>query len=394
VCTSLLTLYSGTCINLTSAGTGTNSVIRQGPYIVVSNEQNPTTITTTAKIVKIGYRTAVGNYIDIQGFLSPGLSANSHPALLWTGMMLKTVDSGAFTYDFRVNNGFILMQTRIPADATWYRQGIDSLTRLNTTIEDPAVVGGVVNALVLGYTAGTATTVVTMNSNAQAASITKGNGYVITFSGANDVGAERHNVIYGICNGVGTADGLLANQISFGYLTPAAGSANNIYAGSIIQSYPHMMYSFGNVPPAGYYYFNGAGGYSRKNILPYVSYNYDQYGYHMFSQGLGSVYTSAFFSTDVNALTTCSPRDNGKSIAQKPLMVESSSAEYTNPSRGCNTCIGESENVLLISQNGLTDMELGVNIDGEEWLSIGNSSTIADTTSNYLHMLVPHSLPV
>lgn len=376
-----LWMAGGTALNLTSAGSG-NSAISVGPYIIVSDQQNPAAL-SNAKIVKIGYEISMSGYAAMQVFLTNGTLENSHPLGLWAGYPIKTVDSGAFTYDFRGNSEFLFLQSRIPAEAKWYRAGIDEFSILTDFTENDASVYGIVSGNT-AYTAGSSC-VLTLESEAQVNSLTKGNGYFIIYCGTDTTGlADSCNVTYGVIDQKGVADGLTATQVRFAFLPGMQALSSTIRSGSRITPYLHKMYTFSNSTSEQTQLSDFAYSYSNStdsSFLPYMSYTYDLLPSVMFVQG-GPLRSSCKASIE-NDIVTKGLQDDGSYIVQRPALYEyANGAGGTN---GMNRVWGESKNLYCTYGGSLTDMEMGRIIDGIDFVSIGLAAAMINgLTSVYL----------
>lgn len=380
-------LRNTSVMNLTSAGSG-NSAIVTGPYIVISDQANPSAI-SNAKIAKIGYDSGMAGYAMVQFFLTAGSNANTHPLGLWGGYPIKTVDSGAFTYNFRGNDEFILWQSRIPVEAKWYRAGIDEWSILNDFTEDDATVHGIV-ASNQTFTAGQACTL-TLQSEAQVNSLTKGNGYFIYYAGLDINGsADTCYITYGVINGKGVSDGLTSTQVRFELLPGLRAISNTIQAGARITPYLHTVYAFSNAPTETFnsslyndlcYAYMSSSYYS---FIPYMSYNIDSSAYCMHQQG-GQIGSGCSGSIE-DVIVSKGLQDDGNYIVQRPAIIESrNGAQGTS---GMNRVWGETKNLYCTISTGMTDMETGRTINALDFVSLGPSSSLLGGISSSTHLLI------
>lgn len=360
-------------VNLTTTGTGTSYVSQDGPYVVVSNYASPAVMGgSDCHILKLGYYDSIASYIYIQQYLSPGVDSNSLPYGCFSGHWLKTVDAGPFTYDIRGGEEFLLLQSRIPADAMWYRTGCDSMTRLPQLCEDPSSVYGVVteSGVDNSYTPGTVSQVVNLASSAQANSFTQDNWYYIIFFGLDVSGNRRGNIIYGQIDAIGTADGLAAdNQIRFNYLSGPSHDRDIIYDGAIVTPYYHFLFAFGNKTgsfASGTYTCNMCEYNTVNGNLPYSSFQGTNDGYvhdgdYDYIESTSYGYCDYFLQK--------AAQDDNRFPIQKPLIGEiyHGGGSNANMNRG----YAELNNFALVDDGGFTDMEYGVTVSGEDWISIG-----------------------
>lgn len=354
-----------------------NTILAFGPYIIVSDVAAPVT-QDSAKIVKFGYDPTVSTYAYMQFFLSKG-DTNSHPIAEWAGYRVSTLDGASdnFTYNFRGESGFLLIQSFI---SSWTRIGIDTWTRLPIFLEDPSTVGGVVSGDVV-YSPGINNTVVTLASSGQVDTLTVGQGYYLWFAGVVS-GQDNFHLIYGIINKKGLAGGLGANQVEFSFLS--AGTLNNtIRSGAVVTPYYHRFFAYSGVAP------NSADLSNQKMCIPYVSYNADSTTYRNFhSQSNSTIYSAITESVENTALNK-GAQDNGDYYGQALLITEYYTHGASATQTSMNRMYGESVHMVLTNSTGLSDMSTGRTIDGTLWVSIGVSNTIIPNGSSSLHMLVP-----
>lgn len=364
-------------VNLTTTGSGTSYVSQDGPYIVASNNASPAVMGgANDHIIKIGYYDSVASYVYMQHYLSPGVDSVSLPYFGYNGHWIKTVDAGPFTYDFRGGEEFLLLQSRVPADDQWYRAGCDIMTRIPQLCEDPSSVYGVVTmGSDTAYTPGTVSQVITLASSGQASSFTKDNWYYIFFVGLDTSSNRRANAIYGQIDAIGTADGLSTDaQIRFNYLSAPSHARDIIFDGAIVTPYYHFVYSIGEKTPSalsGSYTVNMAEYNVVTGTIPYYSYQGTTDGAvadgdYDFIESVAYAYCDYFLLK--------ATQDDGRWPAQKPILTEvyNGTGGNTNMNRG----YAEAVNFAMIDDGGMDDMEYGVTISGEDWISIGPTNNI------------------
>jgi hypothetical protein len=307
---------------------------------------------------------------------------------VWSGPLIKTVDSGSFVYDFRGAGKFLCIQSRIAADAKWYRYISDTFTPLDGFLENTSTVGGYVVDNDTAYTPGSTSMVVKLASSAQASTFTVGEWYFIYFAGNNQSGNPRVNITYGRVDAVGVAGGLDADQIRFSWLSDGE-SRDFIYYGSHISPYHHCWYTMvgPNFSPSGTYDNTSA---FERLIIPYVSYNYDTNRYLAHDQS-GSIYQTGAFALDSSVGR--GKQDNNYYPLQAGLVYEVYKANYPAgqvvSSDGMNRVYGESDNVFMALGTDFTDMELGIDVNDEVVVSIGRSDLIGSGLSSSYHAFIP-----
>lgn len=381
--------YEGhTFFNFTDTGSSC-SVNSSGPYIVVSNEATPDVMGgRNTQVWKIGYFPNIFNYIMCQIWVSPGINSSSLPYGIVGGHWINCSDGGAQQYDFRGGPDFLLVQCYL---STWWRVASDTVNRLPAGVEDPDVVYGKVNGgSDISYTPGTVSQVVTLETAGQVNQFTKGNYYFIIFYGVSLSGDYRGSIIYGRLDGVGTADGLSADQIRFDLLSGSNDGHNEIYDGAIISPYYHLFCTFGRSGGPGIYYecINAVAVPNPKLCIPYCSYS-----------GTGTGYV-ANNNTDQNWLQLIGTHDtdvmdrgltdNGLHVMQRPLLTEWYNAnKVAGSQQEQNMSWGEMSNFLFVNQSGITEMSTVITADGTDYISIGLATYIIDCDyETSLHVMV------
>lgn len=384
VCSNWRNFMSGTVVDITSAGSN-NFVVAFGPYIVVSDKANPA-IQDNAKIIKIGYETTVAGYVYCQAFLSKGITSNSHPLGVWAGQFIKTVDAGPFTYDFRGNLEFLVLQSRIPAEARWYRWLIDEWSPFVETCENDALVNGTVASNV-SFTPGSPV-VITLQNAAQVNALTKGQGYFIYYAGLDTNNNEVVKVNYGVIDKKGVADGLLETQIRMSSLADTTGT-RTIMAGSRITPYWHRFITaitYENIVRVlqDFSYLSGSTSYL--SSFPYCSYNSTDFGVAHSQSAHISVEYGVSVETGILSLGS---QDNGLFIVQRPAIIEKRNA--LGQTIYMNRLWGELKNLFISVDTNLVDMETGRIINGKEYVSLGSWNTLSFGSGTSYHVLAQHT---
>jgi hypothetical protein len=124
-------------INLTSAGTGTQTLTLEGPYIVIA-ESLPADENTIAKIMKVGYRTLEAGFVHVKMYMS-WYDTDKILRGLWSGYRITTLDAGDFAYDFRGGGECMAIFSRI--STSWTYALLDEWTGISGFVEDVAVIG-------------------------------------------------------------------------------------------------------------------------------------------------------------------------------------------------------------------------------------------------------------
>ena len=389
--------------SITSAGSG-NTVIRSGPFIIISDKASPA-LQDTAKIGKIGFYTSVPAEVHVHWFLSRGVTGH-HPVGLWSGRALKSVDSGPFTYDFRGGPEFMGIMTKVPGDSVWYVDCLDEWVPLDGFCEDDALVGGVV-AEDAPYTPSTTLSpspvVVKMASAEEAESFAVGQGYFI-FHARPLPQAYAPNysfceITYGIVNAKGAAGGLASNEIRFSQVSGGVYSLNTIRAGARISPYYHRWYTFGTTSinngssgRPGFLSRNSSGSVSNGvSALPYVSY---QGTLDRVANNDASIITG-ICNLNSDGLLGRGEQDNGLVPVMRGAIFEASHHNATSSTfnESMNRAYGETKNVFLSISTGLSIMEAGRTIGGKQHLYYEDSARLfgtISTTGGYA-VLVRHS---
>lgn len=385
VCDSWSAFMNGTTRDITSAGSG-NAAIAWGPYIVVSDKANPA-VQDNAKIIKIGYETTVSANVYCQMFFSKGITANSHPLGVWAGHFIKTVDAGPFTYDFRGNLEFLVLQSRIPAEARWYRWVLDEWAPLTEFCEDDATI----NATVAANAAFTINTsvVLTLQNAAQVNALTKGQGYFVYYAGLDTNGNEVVKVNYGVIDQKGVADGLLDTQIRLAVVSDNNGT-RTIMSGSRITPYWHRFFVtayFENVDRQLNDFTHKYSTSYYRTQQPYYSYTGNGFG--VTHPQNSYIQMTSNFSAETDIINK-GAQDNGLFIVQKPAIYELNGGGTVYNSN-VNRIWGEVKNLYTTNNTGMTDMETGRTINSKDYVSLGDASQIYAGSTQYQHLLVLHT---
>lgn len=348
-------------------------VIRTEPYILISPSGTPSNVNDLKPMMKWGYHTEEAGYVRCQ-FVASYDSSSEEIVFVYDGIKVTTLDAAAFVYDFRANdNGLFYAQTSIAS--TWRGAGQDDFTPLTNFLENPVTISGTTqNAITNG-----SDKVVQMTDAAEAALFTKNEWYYI-YDFRYDASYPRLMVAYGECTGVGVADGLNADEIQFGTVN------NDFKIGAIVSPYPLTTYTFDKGGTAG---ANGENDYrypSYKGMLPFNSRADGTTGYYCIHDQAGNEYGGYAISRDYQAIITGAPDDKGIYVCQRPLICE-----YQRPNdgtvTGMNRVYGESKNIYLVDDDGLSVMTTGREIDSKEHISIGAEDTIFINGSSNLECL-------
>ena len=357
-------IYSDTRINIGDFALNFG-VIRMEPYIVISETGTPSDVNDLKPMMKWGYHTEEAGYVRCQFFVSYD-SVNEECICVYDGQKLTTLDAAAFVYDFRANdNGLFYAQTYIAG--TWRGVGQDDFAPLTNFLENPATISGTLQ----GNISNGANVVCQMTDAAEANLFTSGEWYYV-FDFNYGASYPRLSVGYGECNGVGVADGLNADEIRFATMN------NDFPAGAIVSPYPVPTYTIdqggidGDANEVGY---RDSGYFSQ---IPFYSRDDGTTGYYCIHDQGGDIQGGFRVSRDENAILTGSPDDKSAYTCQRPLICEhrrpndtNSPAYYTDMNRS----YGESKNIYLIDDDGLSIMTNGRVINTKDHISIGPESS-------------------
>lgn len=370
ICTTRANLHSGTYVNL-GAFALSFGVTRQEPYILISNDGTPSDSNDVKNMLKIYYHTQDAGYVRMQmvGSYDP---VEYEIVFVWSGYRINTLDAAAFIFDFRANeNGLFYAQTSI--SGVWRGFGVDEFAPLSNYLESPTTINGTTqNSLTNG-----SNVVVTLTDAAEANLFTKNEFYYV-YDFRYDGVVPLIAVAYGQCNGVGVADGLASNQIRFATLN------NNFNAGAKVNPYPLPIHSISNG------HSTASGDIAASDCtaqLPFYSYSSGTTGHYcIHNQDNGYLEGRLTISRDYNAIITNAPDDKGNYTVQRPLICEyfNTLDNYTD----CNRSYGESKNIYLSDDNGMSIMTTGRTISGKEHINIADEDAMFMLGSPNLSVLM------
>jgi hypothetical protein len=342
-------------------------VHRREVFILVSNG-TPTDVNDLKPILKFGrHLDDASNYVRCQAYASYD-STNEECIMCWGGA--KFAISAAATADYRANDiGLFLVQGDV--GGTWYGWGIDGFTPVENLLEDPNTISGTVQNTI----SSTSNVVVELTNAAEAALFSKGEFYFIYDMNYKD--QQGIAAGYGKCNGVGTNDGLNANEIRF--------ETMNRYfdtSGAKVSPYPLLYHTFmAGSKNDGSTETNFRGSSVGTCQLPFHSYDYVEVGnnYSMLnrihdekSELYGEIYASHEHG----------PRgDNDKGLywCQKPLICEK--LDQDGQSSEADRCYGESNNLLITISAVTVIMTSTRTLDGKSYIYIDDHDEVFDDNS-------------
>jgi hypothetical protein len=349
----------GTPVNVSSVGSGTHSIVLDGPYIIVG-QSTPTGVNDSVKMIKVGYRTLEAGYIRMQYILSWD-DTNKIPRGLWSGFRVHSVDSGDFAYMFIGGVEYLSIHSRI--STTWQYSFIDEWTGINGFVEAASVVG----ELQAGASAGSS---VTLSLDTGEASLFTLNHwyYIYDFAAGNHV---EYVKVTAIDTG---ADTITINSITLDYT-----------AGAKIGAYPHRFYVYGSHGHSNFIGFELLS-YGSGAVLPYVSHRTlkDRVFFANISYIRGD--------TDLNVLggmNITAPDDNGYYSAMRPIITEkynhqsTSTIDTNNLLQNISRQYGKCKN-LVYTYGSMAQMLDHRVMDSKEWLKVDGGTGTSSSTPNHL----------
>jgi len=357
--------YQGTERSITSDPGSNFGITRSGPYIVIADDgTDPSDANDLKNMLRIGYDTNEAGYIRVNHVASFD-ATNDVVVYFYGGERLSTLDAAAFVYDFRANdNGLFYIQSQIAG--TWKGVGVDEFSPLSGFLENNATVNGTTQASI---TQSASSVTVQVTDSAEANLFTKGEFYYI-YDFRTD-----YLCSYSECTGVGVADGLNADEISFANVNQSFNS------GAKISPYPLNVYSIkqgiknDNIDDLRY---SGSGAYNFGTI-PFVS--YDNPGYYQCIHDMAdSIYGYFNISYDYTALITQAPDDKGRYACQRPLITEYLRHNSSYDTTDMNRVLGESKNIYLSDDDGMSTMTTARTIGGKAHISVGDSDNFFDAS--------------
>ena len=284
---------SATQINIGNNGTGTQSALEEGPYIVVSDQAAPTA-NQACFVLKVGYKVTEAALIRIQSWLSFD-TVNKVLYGLWSGYRADTIDGGAFAYDFRAGEKGYIIQTRI--GTSWKTAGNVKWTGDVNLVEPVTATGTLAAPIVAG-------------SNVN---ITVGGG-----EGANFT-IDKYYYIYDFVGHAWVDYVKCTNVVGDVVTVNLITAPHNYPAGAVMASYAHRQLAFGNSVVVGIDNdFSYAGGYTACSKIPYCS---AAPGYEFHSQN-GKIWGNIVYSYEEKYLTKMSPNDEALYANQRPGITE------------------------------------------------------------------------
>jgi hypothetical protein len=325
--TSFLNAQTGTVINITNNGSGTNSYLEIGPYIVISNESSPAINSSSAMIIRLGYRVSTAALVVAYYFLGFNTTTKALTGL-WGGAAITTVDAGDFSYDFRGGAGCMIMQSRV--GTTWYNMGIDGWTGDSNFVEG------------------------TDKTGTLASETTAGSNKVLQLGAgkASNFTVNKHYYIYDM-NGHGwvdyvkvTARDTDADTITVDLLTYAYPT------GAVIAAYAHRWYTFGS---------------STNSAIPYTSGATQTHVFHSQVWTWGAATGSRIIiELPTNIITRLNPDDDGYQACSKGLLLEYSDWGFVFT--GMNRAYGAPNSVYMCFNNSMAAALDGKTIGGVNYL--------------------------
>lgn len=338
-----------------NSGTGTQAVILEGPYIVVSNVAAPQ-INQSCLILKVGYVSLTASYINVQPFLSWD-SVSGCVNGVWAGHRVSTADSTDFVYDFRGGAECMILQSRIAS--TWSTTITDTWTGDANFLESTSR-SGVLSA---GITAGTNVSIPLFSG--ESLNFTSGEYYYLL-----DWHGGHSWATYAKCVGVSGLN-ITLNNVWYNYPS-----------GSIIGSYPHRFYSFGSAPNTADMSWN----YSN---IPYYSATISG---QVINNQTTTIYGAAGADYNSSILDVLYPDDKGKYAIQRVNILESTRANDPNYP-GCTTDMnrfyGSSNNSFITRQGTMLAGSDGRTYGGKNYLFFQNCQNFYNGAQSTYCLLYP-----
>lgn len=362
-------------INALAANFG---VTRMEPYILISNDGTPSNPNDLKSMLKWGYHTQEAAFVHCQ-WVGSYDSGNEEIIFIYDGLKLATLDAAAFVYDFRGNdNGLFYVQSQI--SGVWRGCGVDNFSPLSNYLESPVTISGTAQT---SLTNG-ANVVVQLTDAAEANLFTKGEWYFV-YDFVYDAVIPRTAVAYGECNGVGVADGLNADEIRFATLN------NDFNSGAKLSPYPLTTMSLQQGCQLGNAGEDDFRDLSYGPEIPFYGRSDGTTGHFCINDQIADIQGSYVISRDYRAIITAAPDDKGNYTVQRPLVCEYKRPNDTNSSlysTQMNRPYGESDNVYLSDDAGLSIMTTGRTIDSKEHISVAVESDMFIGGGNDVEVLM------
>jgi hypothetical protein len=338
-----------------NSGTGNQVIILNGPYVVVSNVSSPQ-VNQSCMILRVGYVSLTGSTINVQSFLSWD-SVNQCVYGLWSGHRVSTADSSDFVYDFRGGAECMILQSRIAS--TWSSAILDTWTG-DANFLEPINKSGVVST---NINAGTNVSIPLFSG--ESLNFTSGEYYYLL-----DFQSGHCFTTYSKCVGISGLS-ITLNNVYY-----------NFPSGSIIGSYPHRFYTFGD-------YMSLYDMSTNSSNIPY--YSSTTSGYVMHNQ---NSYNYGSFAADYNdgILSKLIPDDKGKYAIQRCNILESSrpnDSSYPGYFTDMNRFFGSSNNTYITKQGSMLAGSDGRTYGGKNYLFFMNASQFYNGASSNYCILVP-----
>jgi hypothetical protein len=365
---SLQNALAGTAINITSAGTGTHSIIMVEKYIVFCDTASPAVNDVDTgpsggppKFIKASMLNSEAGYIRIQYYCWWDATAHTGRGL-WAGYRIDTSDDADFAYDFRGGAETMVIQSRI--GTSWKCAGITEFTGDAELLEGTDKYGTVQS----GVTAGSS--VVLQLDTGEAANFTVDSYYFIyDFDGHTWVNCCKVTDV-----DTGT------DQITVDTL------GQDFPAGAVIGAYVHRWFAFGNgTTNLGYANIN----YTNINSkIPYVNAASNTYVFH---NQYGVIYGSAYGAVCDGFLTRVAPNRKGNWGTEDIYVVEHRWENDNNQTltTGAHEGYGVLKNVISSNKGTMSPGLDGRTDSGLDWLYfLGNNDTFSSGSSSYAALLL------
>ncbi len=375
--TSRKQLHAGSEVNIGALGSNFG-VTRMEPYILISNDGTPSDANDLKSMLKWGYHTQEAAYARCQ-WVGSYDTVTEEIIFIYDGMKLDTLDAAAFVYDFRGNdNGLFYAQSQI--SGTWRGCGVDNFSPLSNYLESPVTISGTAQTSL----ANGANVVVQLTDAAEANLFTKGEWYFV-YDFRYDAVITLTAVAYGECNGVGVADGLNADEIRFATLN------NDFNSGAKVSPYPLTVMSVQQGCSAGSSSEDDFRDLGFGPEIPFYGRSDGATGHYCINDQEGDIQGVYIISRDYQAILIAAPDDKGNYTVQRPLVCE-----YRRPNDASNPAYftqmnrpyGESDNVYLSDDDGLSVMTTGRTIDSKEHISVADEDDMFVGGTSNLQVLM------
>jgi hypothetical protein len=351
---SLQNAITGTAINISSAGSGTLSIIAREKYIVVCdtlspavNDYNTSPSGGAPKFIKIGFADSEAGSVRAQPYL--WWNATTHCGYgLWAGKKITTSDDADFSYDFRGGDECMFIQSRI--GTSWTCFYLDEFTG-DVELLKPSTQIGVLQS---GVTAGTSV-VLQLDTGEAANFVINDYCFIIDMQDHSWVNCVK------ITNTDTGTDQITVDTIS-----------QNFPAGAIVGSYPHRYVSFGNYTDT-VANFNYA---SRLSKLPYINTPTQA---RVFHDQYSSISGTANIEYAPAYLARMAPRRNGSYATIFPGICEGYwENDVSGGNNGGNEAYGTLKNIIASPLGTMAAGQDGRVDSGKNYLFFLRSDSIAN----------------